>query len=149
MDIIDRIIDTVFMFDIVINFRTTYKDPHTDEKVNSSKKIAIRYILHGRFFIDLLASLPLELITSFEGSSSVNFKFVGMIKMVRLLRLGRIITFIKANQNIKLSIKIFQLILFLLLASHWTACFWYFITSFSKTWFPPKDIDSQKTIAFI
>ena len=148
MDVIDRTIDAIFMIDIIINFYTVYKDPHTDEEVKSFKKIAIRYVTRGRFFIDLFASIPIELITSFGISKSINLKFIGLVKMIRLLRLGRMITFLKTNQGLKLSMKIGQLIFFLLLAMHWVAWFWYFITSFSKTWFPSKDIDSAKTIVY-
>ena len=82
-------------------------------------KIAKRYFFYGRFGVDLIASMPLEVIGLLPITSSGNLKFLGMLKMVRLLRLGRMITFLKANQKLKFSMKIFQLIFFLLITMHW------------------------------
>ena len=129
------------MTDIIINFRTIYIDSRTDEEIRDSKKIAIRYVLYGRFGVDLLASIPLELFIT--GSS--NLRIIALLKMVRLLRLGRIITFLKTNQKLKISMKLVQLVFFLLLAMHWIACFWNFITSLKETWYPPKNVDSGVT----
>lgn len=76
-------------------------------------------MLYGRFGIDLVASIPLEIVTLILKSNVSNLKFLGMLKMVRLLRLGRMITFLKANQKLKFSMKIAQLIFFILMAMHW------------------------------
>ena len=45
LDILDRIIDSLFMIDIIINFRTVFKDKKTDELVANGKRIALNYIL--------------------------------------------------------------------------------------------------------
>ena len=111
-------------------------------------KIGIHYVLYGRFGVDLVASLPLEVITLIPQSNSSNLKFLGMLKMVRLLRLGRIITFLKANQKLKFSMKIGQLIFFIILTMHWINWLWYFITEADESWFPPKDLDKGETDAY-
>lgn len=141
LTVVDRTIDALFMTDIVINFRTIYRDSRTDEEIRDSKKIALRYLIYGRFGIDLFASVPLELIIT--GSS--NLRIIALLKMVRLLRLGRIITFLKTNQKLKISMKLGQLVFFLILAMHWISCFWNFITSIKETWYPPKNVDSGVT----
>jgi hypothetical protein len=82
-------------------------------------KIALRYILNGRFGVDLVASLPLEALTVLFSFTSMNLKFLSMLKLVRLFRLGRMITFLKANQKLKFSMKICQLLFFILLINHW------------------------------
>jgi hypothetical protein len=84
-----------------------------------ANKIAINYVLYGRFGVDFVASMPLEVITLLLPTNSSNLKFLGLLKIVRLLRLGRIITFLKANQQLKFSMKIGQLIFFILLILHW------------------------------
>ena len=120
IEIIDRIVDAMFVGDIAINFRSVYKDYKTDEQVTNSKKIALRYVLNGRFWVDLIASMPLEFIALLMPSGgSVDVRFLGMLKLVRLLRLGRMITFLKANQKLKISMKISQILFFLLLTIHW------------------------------
>ena len=120
IEIIDRIVDAMFVGDIAINFRSVYKDYKTDELVTNSKKIALRYVLNGRFWVDLIASMPLEFIALLMPSGgSIDVRFLGMLKLVRLLRLGRMITFLKANQKLKISMKISQILFFLLLTIHW------------------------------
>lgn len=37
LEIIDRVVDSTFIIDIFINFRTMYKDSRTDELVRSGK----------------------------------------------------------------------------------------------------------------
>ena len=111
--------------------------------------MAVHYVLYGRFGIDLIASMPLELVAViFSTTNSSNLKFLSMLKMVRLLRLGRMITFLKANQILKFSMKITQLIFFVLLINHWINCLWYSITENDESWFPPKDLDFNQTDAF-
>ena len=58
------------------------------------------------------------------------------------------ITFLKANQKLKFSMKIGQLIFFIFLLIHWINCLWYFVTDIDKEWFPPKDLDFRTTNAY-
>lgn len=90
----------------------------------------------------------MDFVSLFIEASSSNLKFLGMLKLVRLLRLGRMISFLKKNQKLKFSMKIFQLIFMLGLYIHWVNCIWYFITNIEKSWLPPKDQDAKVTIAF-
>jgi hypothetical protein len=53
------IIDLLFFIDILFNFRTTYTDSSTGDEIGNPKKIAKHYVL-GRFWIDLLSSIPLD-----------------------------------------------------------------------------------------
>ena len=56
--LINYLIDLVFLIDLVINCRTTYISK-TGEEVRTPKKI-LREQLKGRFWVDLLASIPLD-----------------------------------------------------------------------------------------
>ena len=87
---IDSIIDILFAFDIIVNFRTMYIDPKTDLLVEDPKKIQKNYI-KGRFWIDLTASIPFEYFAVFlpkneDGSegNETTLKIFGMLKLVRL-----------------------------------------------------------------
>lgn len=145
VSIIDRFVDVCFIIDIFINFRTMYRDSRTDELVQNWKKITFRYVFYGRFWIDLLASLPVEVLELVLGS---NAQFIRLIKLIRLLRLGRMITFMRANRQFKFGMKIVQLIFLLLLSIHWINCSWYYIVVREKDWFPSKDLDFKETIVF-
>jgi hypothetical protein len=103
-DALDRIIDVFFFIDILINFRTAYVNSKTGELEMDGKQIALRYILNGRFIVDLIASLPLEALALIHAGGDGSFKFLGMLKMVRLLRLGRMISFLKSHQKLQFSI---------------------------------------------
>lgn len=83
-------------------------DTKNEAYVTDGKKIAINYILKGRFFIDLAASIPLDDFLEFSESniSKQNLKLLSMFKLVRLLRLGRIITFLRLNQAFKQGMRI-------------------------------------------
>lgn len=113
-----------------------------------ANKIAIQYVIYGRFGVDLVASVPLEVVTLVFHSDSSNLEFLGMLKMVRLLRLGRIITFLKANQKLKFSMKLGQLLFFIILVMHWINWVWYLTTEADESWFPPKDLDFKITEAY-
>lgn len=69
LNIVDAIVDVLFMVDIVISFRTTYIN-HNDEVVTHPKHIAIHYI-KGWFLIDMVAALPFDLIIFKSGSDEV------------------------------------------------------------------------------
>ena len=58
-EIADRIIDVMFLLDIIVSFRTTFYNKHGEE-VFDTKKIAINYIFGGRFIIDFLSTVPLD-----------------------------------------------------------------------------------------
>lgn len=49
--------------------------------------------------------------------------------MLRILRFVKIISFLNATESVKLSLKLFKLIFYLLIYVHWQACLWYFYTS--------------------
>lgn len=119
LGVLDRMIDIIFAVDIIINFRTAYVNSKTGKLVSDGKKIALKYILNGRFGVDIIASLPLEAISLINLGGEGSLKFLGMLKMVRLLRLGRMISFLKSHQKLQFSIKIGQLLFFVFLTIHW------------------------------
>ena len=61
LDSFEYTIDILFAADIFFNFRVIYYDPKVEEYVSDDKKIAINYALRGRFIIDLIATLPVDL----------------------------------------------------------------------------------------
>ncbi len=89
---IGYVIDVIFSLDIIITFRTGYTNSKTGLEVLIPKKIALKYLLSWRFVTDIVSIIPFELFMSKTNSA---IKFFNMIKLIRLLRLGRIITFLK------------------------------------------------------
>jgi hypothetical protein len=148
--VVDRIIDVFFFMDILFNFFTTFINPLNKLLVTDLKKIALHYILGPRFIVDVLATIPFDyLIPKSNKPSKLNTKVLGLMKMIRLLRLGRIITFMKLRSDFKIGFRIFQLLFFLLLLAHWIGCIWYLIVNDAKKeWIPPFDLNNGETEFF-
>jgi hypothetical protein len=139
------LIDFAFAVDIVLNFLTTYINSKTGKEIIQVKLIAKNYVYHWRFWVDLLSTIPFEVIYNlFVGKTSFKFELFDLLKLIRLLRLGRIISYLKVKQDVKVGFRIVQLLSFLLLLVHWVGCMW-FIMIRSGGWVPPKDLDAGET----
>lgn len=69
LEIIDLIVDIMFIVDIIINFRTTYVNEN-DEVVSHPGKIAVHYF-KGWFVIDMIAAVPFDLMLVNTNSDEV------------------------------------------------------------------------------
>lgn len=119
----DNINDLSFAIDIIISFRTTFVNEYTgDEEINGS--VIFKNYLFGRFTIDLLATLPFDKMIK---SETLNIKMIACLKLIRILRLGRLIKYLNSSEDLKQQILIFKLIFLLLLYLHFTGCMWYFV----------------------
>ena len=67
-----------------------------------------------------------------------------IFKLLRILRFTRVISFLSATESVKLSLKLFKLIFYLIVYLHLQACAWFFYTKQDKTWFPLTDIIEHK-----
>ena len=125
--------DILFLIDILVNFRCTYID-RDGEEIFDAKLIARNYLISGRFFIDLFASIPFELIPLIFPmmEADKNIQLFQILKLIRLLRLRRIITYLKFKTDFKLSLRIVLIIFNLFLFVHIVACFWHIIVNDSK-----------------
>ena len=63
-----------------------------------------------------------------------------MLKLMRVLRLSKIITYMNATDGVKLSLKLFKMLFFLILYVHCQACTWYWVVTFNKHWIPPSHL---------
>ena len=111
----DWIINIFFIVDIFINFRTTYVNTKTGEEIWEPKKIAKHYVLGGKFWIDLLSSIPFDTLP-FESLSFLNV--IGMLKIIRITRISKIIRHLNIRQETKTMLKTLQLLFNLLLYIH-------------------------------
>jgi hypothetical protein len=99
--VVNSIIDVIFLLDIFVNFRTTFINQRTGDEVFNLNKIAKKY-LSTRFAIDALATVPFDTIGGiFMGDNVVGLQLFGVLKLVRVLRLGRIITYMNVKDDLK------------------------------------------------
>ncbi|CAL8389189.1 unnamed protein product [Boreogadus saida] len=69
LNVVDLMVDIMFIVDILINFRTTYVNVN-EEVVSHPARIAIHYF-KGWFLIDMVAAIPFDLLIFGSGSDEV------------------------------------------------------------------------------
>ncbi|KAM4695290.1 voltage-gated delayed rectifier potassium channel KCNH1 isoform 2-T2 [Discoglossus pictus] len=122
--VIDSIVDVIFLVDIVLNFHTTFVGP-AGEVISDPKLIRMNY-LKTWFVIDLLSCLPYDVINAFENVDEGISSLFSSLKVVRLLRLGRVAR--KLDHYIEYGAAVLVLLVCVFgLAAHWLACIWFSI----------------------
>eukprot|EP00854_Cymbomonas_tetramitiformis_P017837 gene17837-21240_t len=157
--------DLFFWTDVVLNFFTGYEEPRSSNFVMDFKKIRRNYI-KSWFFIDVLACLPVDMVTritekrflcsfTMEGcagsggnAAALLFKFfkvlrlVRMVKLLRLLRMGKL--FERYEHEFLEAVKLIGLMkqgVILLFLGHIFGCmFYYFSTEEFRTEQEVQDI---------
>ncbi|XP_015791289.1 potassium/sodium hyperpolarization-activated cyclic nucleotide-gated channel 2 isoform X2 [Tetranychus urticae] len=131
--------DTIFILDIIVNFRTGIMNPDLPEQVILDPKQIARQYIRSWFFLDLISSIPLDYIFlifnqeySFHllqaGRALRIFRFAKMLSLLRLLRLSRLVRYVSQWEEVyflnmaSVFMKIFNLICMMLLIGHWSGC---------------------------
>ncbi|KAG5453526.1 Potassium voltage-gated channel protein eag [Clonorchis sinensis] len=126
--VVDSIVDVIFFIDIVLNFHTTFVGPN-GEVISDATIIRINY-LKGWFLVDLLSCLPYDVFNAFqpEATQSTISSLFGALKVVRLLRIGRVTR--KLDQYLEyMAASLLLMIAGFVLLAHWLACVWYSVGS--------------------
>ena len=58
------------------------------------------------------------------------------MKLVRVLRLQKVITYMNTSEDIKLSLQLVKFLIFVLLFIHFSACVWFAVVKQSEIWIP-------------
>ncbi|XP_048113626.1 potassium voltage-gated channel subfamily H member 2a isoform X2 [Alosa alosa] len=122
LNVVDLIVDILFILDIIINFRTTYVNSN-DEVVSHPVRIAVHYF-KGWFLIDLVAAIPFDLLIYRSGEETTTL--IGLLKTARLLRLVRVARKLDRYSEYGAAVLFLLMCTFALIA-HWLACIWYAI----------------------
>ncbi|XP_075980990.1 hyperpolarization activated cyclic nucleotide gated potassium channel Ih isoform X9 [Anticarsia gemmatalis] len=133
--------DTIFLIDIVVNFRTGIMQQDNAEQVILDPKLIAKHYLRTWFFLDLISSIPLDyifLIFNQDFSESFQILHAGralrilrlakLLSLVRLLRLSRLVRYVSQWEEVyflnmaSVFMRIFNLICMMLLIGHWSGC---------------------------
>ncbi|KAM9305681.1 voltage-gated inwardly rectifying potassium channel KCNH7 [Gastrophryne carolinensis] len=123
LNVVDLIVDIMFIIDILINFRTTYVNQN-EEVVSDPARIVIHYF-KGWFLIDMVAAIPFDLLIFGSGSDETT-TLIGLLKTARLLRLVRVARKLDRYSEYGAAVLMLLMCIFALIA-HWLACIWYAI----------------------
>ncbi|XP_032362351.1 potassium voltage-gated channel subfamily H member 7 isoform X2 [Etheostoma spectabile] len=134
LNVVDLMVDIMFIVDILINFRTTYVNAN-EEVVSHPAKIAIHYF-KGWFLIDMVAAIPFDLLIFGSGSDETT-TLIGLLKTARLLRLVRVARKLDRYSEYGAAVLMLLMCIFALIA-HWLACIWYAIGNVEKPYLEHK-----------
>lgn len=138
--VLERILDVIFVFDIILNFFTSYKVECFDDGPVTLKQTSLKY-LSSYFLPDLLSTIPWDLVTGPADNDRPTLlflvRYLRLLRLVKLPRLGRALrvresfTHIEVKFHIKYGhMKLITLIFTVVIIAHWFACFFYFFGTF-------------------
>jgi hypothetical protein len=124
--VVDYATDALLVVDVILNFFVAFM--HEGLLVLSLSRIRRRYLRSGRLVLDVLSSVPFDLIPLLLGRPRV----AAALRLLRLLRLLRVraifdnwgANFVRYNANI---LRVVKLSFWLLLLTHVIACLWYMV----------------------
>lgn len=126
----DRFVDVYFLFDIGINFFRPITDHSRGVDIIHLTEIRKKY-LKSWFAIDVVSTVPLDIIALFIPEMPVSLKAVRLLRLLRLMKLARMLRATRTLQhwqnkmNVTYTkvelLKIFVIIAF---CAHWMACLW-------------------------
>ena len=137
-------VDFVFLIDMFLMMMTSFVNKKGVE-ITEQKTIIAKYVQSARFLADFLAILGTGVVTSFVPS----FQIFGIFKMIRILRIGGIISRLTLPEETKAVLNLCKLVFYLLNILHVLACGWYFAChlnantiddqGYDLTWIPPLE----------
>ncbi|XP_060594853.1 potassium/sodium hyperpolarization-activated cyclic nucleotide-gated channel 2-like isoform X3 [Ruditapes philippinarum] len=157
--------DTVFFFDILINFRTgIILNDFADEIILDPKLIAKHYF-KSWFFLDLISSIPMDYIflmwdseanfsqlfhagkqdeldasPYWQGRALRMLRLAKLLSLLRLLRLSRLVRYVQQWEEFLAVagkfMRIFNLICLMFLLGHWNGCLQFLVPTLQDF---PKD----------
>ena len=150
----NRIIDLIFLADIVLSFFVPYRmSPKQGSRwVYDSRRIARRY-LRSWFGLDLFTAIPTDLLVLanadiLSDSTSSALKSVRIMKLARLVRLGRLMKRWLSRSTIDPSLlELVKFFAMTVLTAHFLACLWGFAgNNYSSN--EPIDLESWYVEAY-
>ncbi|OQV23764.1 Potassium/sodium hyperpolarization-activated cyclic nucleotide-gated channel 4 [Hypsibius exemplaris] len=135
--------DTIFIVDLVCNFRTGLINPENSaDVVLDPKEIARRYV-RSWFFVDLISSIPFDYVVlvisiwddDFAKSQIVHagralriLRMAKLLSLIKLLRLSRLVRYVSQFEEIYflniagVFMRIFNFMCLMMLMAHWSGC---------------------------
>ena len=90
--------------------------------------------------MDLLATIPFDtIIESINPGSAQEIQMSGLLKLIRITRLTKIIAYMNVKEDLKMSLVLLKLWLFVSIYFHILGWFWNYLVSFNNKWIPPLD----------
>ena len=125
----------VFSLDLVVAIREKALEERNTDPVTPMARILIWQVKTGRFWVDFISALPIFWFFGIWFNDST----IILLQGLHLLKLGRVwreIIYSNQTEDLKLTIRLINTIVYLLVYIHFTACMFYYIASIDKEWIP-------------
>lgn len=132
---VDSLIDLIFALDIIFRFRTTYIDPISGEEILDNYLISKHYVTSSSFYFDVISTIPFDDFISNDGI----FPFLGLFKLIRVWRIGNVVSNLNQSQEFKAGLKVLNLIFYMFLYIHIMGCIWNYSVNIEEQWIPNMD----------
>lgn len=127
--------DIVFCLDLYFNFMTSYIESQTGDEVIKLPKIAWRY-LKNWLILDLISAVPIFFISYPCNIMDVVVTLVRLSKLQRILAVIQRLMYFRLHKNIRILIKFFEIILWLMIYIHLMSCLWNYVIHTHHLWQP-------------
>ncbi|EQC32372.1 hypothetical protein SDRG_10118 [Saprolegnia diclina VS20] len=144
LDDLQYVVDTLFILEVVITFRTSYVDSATREEINDVKMIQTHY-LYGWFLADAASSYPISYFPE-QGPKIQSLKFLRILKLFRVFHLSKSPLFASMTAYVSRKmnpavLRMLKLAVIFILSQHLMACSYYWVVTYEGinelTWKPP------------
>ncbi len=142
----DWFVDGMFFLDMVLSFRTAY---YSGDELIVNNSMIVRTYLRSWFAIDLVSTLPIDLMlgpllmSGSEAGDSNSLKSIKLIKFFRLIRLVKLVRLLKLKKfgsslegtfsmNPALQ-RLLKLLLQIIFICHLLASFWFYTSQLSES----------------
>ena len=131
--------DIVFCLDIYYNLMTTYIDTHTGDEIIKRFRILLKYA-RNRLLLDLFSAVPIFFIGIPCGQLTTIVTIVRLTKLERIFVVAKRLMYFRLRKSIRVTIKFFEMLLWLMIYVHLMACLWYYIIQLNTSWQPFSSI---------
>ena len=124
----DFLISLVFILDICLESHTGF---YEQREYYCDRETVFKSYRRKAMYLDILAALPLYMILSlFSNPRIIEIAiFINLLRLIKLFRIGRMISRIRNNKRLNASfIRMALLIFWILIAAHLISCGWIFMT---------------------
>jgi hypothetical protein len=123
LNFLDKVIDGVFYIQIVLNFRTVYRDRHNNYVYNI--QLIFDNYVKGWFIIDLITTIPWHMFFIISRYYKTIQTLTSCVRVLRICKLWPIFNKIDAMRFTYL--RMLRLVFVYFFAAHWLGCIIYYI----------------------
>ena len=142
--VLDYVVLSIFVADIVVQFLTNYLIVASGETVNKPSMIAKNYMASPDFIIDFLSTFPFSQIGDLTNLKNNNgyttfASIMAILKVFRVRKIGNIISQLPFDQETKALTKIIYYAFLVIIILHTFACLLWFTLKTDNIWVAPTD----------